>query len=95
MLIQLCLCATAVCSVPGVGDSMLANSKAKHLALNRWFLLQKQALGVVRLRGYPYAPLYSYTPHTFGCPPYIWTPSYVQIVLTGYLFCYIIKYFLL
>ena len=74
MLIQLSLCATAVCSVPGVGDSMLANSKAKHLALNRWFLLQKQALGVVRLRGYPYAP-YIHThpihvdvPHTFGCP---------------------------
>ena len=47
-------------------------------SFNRVFILLFH--GVVRLRGYPYAPLCSYAPcmfqypHLCGHPPYVWTP---------------------
>ena len=46
-------------------------------------------MGVVRLRGCPYAP-YVHIPHTFGHPQYVQS---VLKVLKGYLFCYFIKCF--
>ena len=63
---------------------MLANSKAKHLALNRMFLLRYRRWWLSDLGGVHRPPMFI-TPPVCLMPPYIQMPPYVQIVLVSYI----------